>query len=341
MSTASPAQELLDVAAILRVACHRYILPKFRKLKPEDIVSTELRATADGVEKDFTTRPDHEVERFVSRDCLSKTHPHARMVGEEGVKKSPEILTKLGEGSVFILDPIDGTTPFRNGEVGFGILLSQQENGVTQAGWMLLVSENDGRIYTQIIMGDNESGVWHSAGERHGFVKLTRSPGNLPKLPKGIISARYFNPGVLKNEKLVQGKLKNPRDTLDDAKVGLNLAESASSVELYFRLALGGIDFMTIAPARPWDNAAGAFINRLLGGADCHLDSGQPYDPTRIDGGIMVAAYPAVLPPIQERLFLRFPLGCEPCVPSLLLEPSRQKHLRVTTTFSVPEVPPP
>ncbi|MGT2950138.1 myo-inositol-1(or 4)-monophosphatase [Streptococcus cuniculi] len=77
---------------------------------------------------DLVTQLDKTVQECLTKSILER-YPKDRILGEE----SPEHLP-LGQGNVWVIDPIDGTTNFIVQKADFAVLLAYFENGVGKFG---------------------------------------------------------------------------------------------------------------------------------------------------------------------------------------------------------------
>ena len=99
-----------DVAAAMREAAERAILPHYQSLAHHEIVNK----AAD----DVVTVADHESEAILA-DRLSRLLPEAAIVGEEAAHADPATLARLGDALCWIIDPLDGTNNFAQGKPPF------------------------------------------------------------------------------------------------------------------------------------------------------------------------------------------------------------------------------
>jgi fructose-1,6-bisphosphatase/inositol monophosphatase family enzyme len=330
-----PSPHLLKTAAMLRAGYNERILPYFRNLKTSDVKLKEERVTTTGVvEEDPVTVADTGMQKFVT-DYLAKEEPDATLFGEEGAN-TPEDFEQLGVGKKRVLDPVDGTTPFRNGEDGFGVLYSEMQDGKTQAAYILRAYEvfdpatSMNRIENEMFIGDAASGVWYSPAEGQGFVKIKPfAQRNLPDDPAGVlITSLYFEKGLLKREEEIFSSLKMPGQVIPKSLqvlLGHRVEEIGTAVNLWVDLIKGKRAAGIPTPVRNWDQNAGEFLFTLQGGLVKSLDTGEDRRPTRYDGGLIAARNEAILNKVCGNLFLNFPFGVEPCVESLLLQPTRNR----------------
>lgn len=96
-----------------------------QKMKSSIIVSEKTS------KKDLVTNVDTEIEAFlVSR--LKEMYPDSKFLGEESDQD-----IDLDTGSVWVIDPIDGTNNFVRQRKNFGILIARYEDGIGQEGYMV------------------------------------------------------------------------------------------------------------------------------------------------------------------------------------------------------------
>jgi len=109
--------EILEFALSLAVSAEAAIMPVFR--------NCTVSFKSDGTE---VTEADKRAEE-VMREAIGKRFPKHRVLGEEfGGQPEPT------KESLWVLDPIDGTTSFAAGLPIFGTLIAYLENGEPQVG---------------------------------------------------------------------------------------------------------------------------------------------------------------------------------------------------------------
>src|SRR5690606_4777755 len=115
------------LAAILREAAKREILPRFRHLD-----AGMVRQKSEAI--DLVTEADEEAERFIRAE-VAKLMPGALFVGEEAVAADPPLLDALDEAELaVVVDPVDGTANFAAGLPLFAVMASVVRKGETVAG---------------------------------------------------------------------------------------------------------------------------------------------------------------------------------------------------------------
>lgn len=87
--------------------------------------------------KDLVTNVDKEIEAFLTSK-LKSLYPDSRFLGEES-----DQAIDLTSGSIWIIDPIDGTNNFVRQKKNFGILLAHYVDGVGIEGFMVDVIKRD------------------------------------------------------------------------------------------------------------------------------------------------------------------------------------------------------
>ena len=256
------------VAALMRDAAERAILPHYQKL-----VAGEIEAKA---ADDVVTIADYESEAILA-EGLARLIPEATLVGEEAAHADPTVLDRLGDALCWIIDPVDGTNNYAAGKPPFGILLALAEAGETVAGW----------IY------DPLTGRFCRAARGQGaFIGedriAARASGQQP--PIAAISLVFADPA--RREALCREIA--PHYTLVDI--------PRCAAEQYPRLALGTNDISIFERTHAWDHAAGVLFLNEAGGRAARAD-GSPY---RVDEagrrGLLGAASPALWDELATRM---------------------------------------
>jgi myo-inositol-1(or 4)-monophosphatase len=99
-------EEIVAIKPVLREACNKYILPRFRNLNEKEIIS-------DGNPADLVTRADLEASEFVLSWCKQ------RLPGSFSEEETSACRFK--HDAVWCIDPLDGTEEFRQGKKTFCI----------------------------------------------------------------------------------------------------------------------------------------------------------------------------------------------------------------------------
>ncbi|MEF2072308.1 inositol monophosphatase family protein [Consotaella aegiceratis] len=249
------------LASILKQAAAAEILPRFRRLEPDDI-----RRKTSAI--DLVTEADEAAERFIRAECAT-LWPQATFVGEESVAADPDLLAAVPEADMaIVVDPIDGTANFAAGAPVFAVMASVVVKGETVAGL----------IYDPL--GDDVM-----LAERGAGALLKRADGSSAKIAVaeavplgdmvGAVSLTYFQPD---DKRDLFGRLSQVRVVANYRCAGHEWRLAAS----------GHLHFLAYQKLMPWDHLAGALIYSEAGGLVLRLDGG-PYLPQHTSGGLIAA----------------------------------------------------
>lgn len=246
-----------EVAPIMADVATRIILPRYQKLTQNEISEKEPG--------ELVTIADQESEAALS-EALLPLIPGARIIGEESCAAHPALLDTLGEGTVWLIDPIDGTANFVSGQPPFGIMLALLHDGVAQAGW----------LYDPLTQR-----LCHGVKGGGAFINGTRITAHECVAPKPIaaMSTHFMTPAQIA-ERAAQ---------LDPLFTRVPIPRCAA--EQYPRLATGVNDISLFVRTHAWDHVPGALILEEAGGKVARLD-GSPYVPTERREGMIAASSP-------------------------------------------------
>ncbi len=235
-------QPVLD---LMLLVARDIMMPRYRKLAAEEF--------SEKTPGDFVTIVDRESEALLT-DRLGKLLPGARVIGEEAAAADPSIVDRVGDGTAWIIDPLDGTNNFTEGKTPFAIMIGLAIDGTREAGWILDPVTN--RICHAV-----RGGGCFIDGER----VFARGSGGA--LPKAAI-ATYFMPADRQADvrRRAAGKLEI-----------VDIPRCAG--EQYPRLILGQNDIALYERTHVWDHAPGALMLEEAGAKIARHD-GLPY---RID----------------------------------------------------------
>ena len=248
-----------EIRDLLRFAAQRSMLPRFRQLAAHEV---ELKGKDDPV-----TIVDREVESFLT-EALTRLAPGVAVVGEEAAHADPAVLDHLS-GQCWIIDPLDGTANFAQGNEPFGIIVALANAGEAIAGW----------IYDPV-----RDRFCHARRGEGAFVNgeriAARSTGQ--ERPVTAVSRIFLTP---EQSAMVDAKLA-PHYTLVDI--------PRCAAEQYPRLALGENDVSSFKRTYAWDHAAGVLWLNEAGGKAARLD-GSAYRVDEQDKpGLVGASSPAI-----------------------------------------------
>ncbi|SKB75834.1 inositol monophosphatase family protein [Bosea thiooxidans] len=245
------------VSTVLRKAAAEAILPRFRKLAASDV---EEKSPGE-----LVTAADHHAEQLIGEQLL-QLYPSARIVGEEACARNPALASALDQGTVWLIDPLDGTGNFVSGRGPFSVMVALLRGGETVATWML----------------DPLSGQLHVAelgsGAQINGVRVV-ADGKAEPLRKGSISMRFFPPEVLEAVK--------PR--LDQ--VPLIVPPLLCAGAEYPAIVARDRDFAVFWRTLPWDHLPGALFLSEAGGHVARWN-GSPYRAGQDGYGLLAARTP-------------------------------------------------
>lgn len=243
------SQVIRDVAAVV-------ITPRYQNLR-EDEIHTKSSAT------DFATDADNEAEDELAR-ILPDIYPGAIVVGEESIARGNKSIDLLGkkEGVVFIVDPIDGTSNFVDGNDKFCTMVACVVDGEVTHSWIYDV------VQDVMMTAEKGKGVHFNGVAVEPFT-------DDPKLEdaKGFISKKYLQP-------YLHGYVDDVEDTAQSIKT------LGCSGHEYLELIRGQRDFIIAGHTHPWDHLAGSFALQELGGQITKWD-GSTYGPGDENVGIV------------------------------------------------------
>jgi fructose-1,6-bisphosphatase/inositol monophosphatase family enzyme len=128
ISVVPDEQTVADVSAVIRAVTAQEILPRFGRL-----AASEILEKAPG---DLVTVADRGAEREL-KARLTRLLPGSRVVGEESVFTDRGVLDLLaGRAPVWIVDPIDGTENYANGNARFTVLVALAVRAELIASWI-------------------------------------------------------------------------------------------------------------------------------------------------------------------------------------------------------------
>lgn len=269
---ACPASLTERVVEAMRAVAHEIILPRFQHL-----------ATGDVEEKspgELVTVADKESERVLTMR-LKDILPGSTVIGEELAEAHPEVVDNVGKGTVWLVDPLDGTSNFVAGKPLFSVMVSLVVDGVAQLGLML----------------NPVTGVLHhaelGAGAFRDGTRLHAIPDALPLTElRGAILNRLLPPDL-------KADLAERAKSLKENLPGFGCA----GVE-YPAIVENDQHFALFWRSLPWDHAPGTLFVREAGGVAKRLN-GEEYRPEDRSKGLIIACNEAVYEEVCEKLIGR------------------------------------
>jgi fructose-1,6-bisphosphatase/inositol monophosphatase family enzyme len=268
----------LDIDAmttLLHNTADELVRPRFRALDQADILHKETA----GDPHDIVTIVDREVEARLTAH-LHAIDPDATVIGEEAVHADPDLLSRLeSSGTVWLIDPIDGTKNFARGNTGFGMMLARTVAGVTTAAWMYLPERHETYV-----------------AELGGGLFLNGSRVKTPlvaptAMPRGTVHTRYI-PAAMTARIAESG-----RDRYTP------LPDVGAAAVTYAEILGGQRDFDVFYRLLPWDFAPGALLLHEGGGTIAHVN-GVPYSPRSTSQLTIVAASPDIAAEVSTWLLM-------------------------------------
>lgn len=243
--------------ALIRDVAARIVMPRFRQLDAAEIIEK--------APDELVTIADRESEEALS-EGLTRMLAGTRVVGEEAVSADASLLDDIGSGTVWIVDPIDGTANFAAGETPFGIMVALAVDGVSEAAWLYDPVQN------RMCSAGRGQGAFVN-GER------TRARTSGEAVPVAGLSTKYLPPDLREQIELrAEGRMNC---------VGI----PRCAAEQYPRVMLGTNDLALFWRTFVWDHAPGALILEEAGGKCARFD-GTPYAIGQTGTGMLAAASP-------------------------------------------------
>lgn len=221
-----------EVAAMMRGVAATAVTPRFRMLADHEI--------AEKSPGEIVTSVDRDAERRL-HDQLETLGIGARIVGEEAAAHEPGLLDDIGQGLVWLIDPLDGTANFAAGRAPFGMMVALVEDGVPRAGWIL--DPLSGRLC---------HAEWGAGATCDGVAVRTR-PTEGP-MPIAALGTHFMTPE------------RRDRVNAHAAQHFELVPVPRCAAESYPRLVLGQNDLAAFQRTLPWDHAAGALFLTEAGG---------------------------------------------------------------------------
>jgi myo-inositol-1(or 4)-monophosphatase len=212
---------------------------------------------------DFVTEVDTESEQLI-RDIIARHLPDATVVGEE---LSPDALVHAG--TVFVVDPLDGTTNFLHGFPWYAVSIGVLVDGTLEAGIVLNVPTGDE----------------HTARRGHG----AHRNGERARVSE-IVDPAYALIGTGFPFKHLQSLDVYQRQFEAVTRATSGIRRPGSAALDLAAVACGQYDAFWELSLAPWDIAAGALLVQEAGGIITNLD-GEPF---RVSHTPLIAGNPVM-----------------------------------------------
>ncbi|WP_066317945.1 inositol monophosphatase family protein [Bacillus sp. FJAT-29814] len=193
---------------------------------------------------DLVTNIDKETEQFFIKK-IKEVYPSHKILGEEGFGDQVDSL----EGTVWLIDPIDGTMNFIHQQRNFAISLGVYENGVGKIGLVYDVVHDE---------------LYHAFRGKGAFLnEKSIPPLKGASVSESIIAlnATWVMPNYRIDHQLMIPLVRDARGTR---------SYGTAALEIVF-VATGRVDAYISMRLSPWDYAGGAVIVEELGGIITNL----------------------------------------------------------------------
>lgn len=243
------------VCNFLREAAEEDVLPRFRHLAEKEVMEKEPG--------DLVTVADLDAEKRLTR-LLTEHIPGSVVVGEESVHGDPDLLAQLETlDDLWIIDPVDGTQNFANGESPFGMVIAYLHGGSVRGAWI------HDPIAGNTAVAEEGGGAW--IGER----RLAVASGDEIEEMTGLINSNAYG--------------REFRDAVRPKKQAFGeVLRYGCASHAYRILAAGERHFSVYNRLWPWDHAAGVLLHKEAGGYTARVDR-VPYRPIDRAQGLLSA----------------------------------------------------
>lgn len=222
--------------------------------------------------QDLVTRCDKETERFL-RSRLLEAFPEDTVIGEEFEQEGD------GKGTVWYIDPIDGTTNFVNERRDYAVCVGCYTGGRPCFGLVLDVGQ--GRLYS------GRAGTGAFCNDRPIGTSARKDVKEMLLLTPDVLHT-FLRPHPRQQELIrLTEELRGVRSR---GSVALELCA----------VAAGEADLFVTTRSSPWDHNGARIILTEAGGAICTLDGEEL--PVDLDGTILAGNSPGTVAVIRKRL---------------------------------------
>lgn len=242
----------------IRDAADEFLRPRFRSLKAGDVWEKSPG--------ELVTIADDECEAHLGPALLAAV-PGSVLIGEEAASRDASLFSLLsGDGPVWLLDPLDGTSAFAAGSPDYAVMAALVARGET------VLSVIHQPEYGRTFVAERGSG----ARELESGVPLSSTTERAPGHFRGAVMKRFLPPDV--------GKIIEANESRFPS---LEPVTKTAGIE-YPAIATGERDFMLYWRTLPWDHVPGSLLLSESGGKAAHLD-GTRYRPEEQREGLLVA----------------------------------------------------
>lgn len=262
---------IFTVSDLLREAAETYVMPVFGKQ------AANPKEKSPG---EWVTEADKACEVFLER-ALQAVIPGSFVVGEEAATANPKILDRLiSDGSVWLIDPLDGTSNFARGISPFAVMVALLRDGDTVASWILDPVSN------QLAVAEKGAGSWIN----NEPIKVSENSSDL-NLMKGAVLRRFLPPELAKHIMTIENSFAN-----------VSLGSKCAGND-YSCVARGAMDFVLYWRTLPWDHAPGVLFLEEAGGVATRPDGSAYRAADHSKSGLLVARNRETWAKVKSTLF--------------------------------------
>jgi len=244
------------VEVLIREVAAQEIMPRFRALASGDIEEKS--------KGDFVTIADRLAESWLTPK-LEALLPGSLVLGEEAAAANPDLLARIEEDRpVWVVDPVDGTGNFVNGNVQFGTMIALVVGGITRQAWIFLP------VVDAMTVAEQGGGAFWTSEKKTVRLSSGTSIRSISEL-WGALNVNHMP--------------QDWRQRINAFGTGVGRVSSFfCAASEYTTIARGMKDFVTFYRMYPWDHAPGTLILREAGGVARSVDDGTDYHPRDLKG---------------------------------------------------------
>jgi fructose-1,6-bisphosphatase/inositol monophosphatase family enzyme len=249
------SSQLDAVSDLIRETGERELLPLFRTEGQIDV--------SEKSPGELVTQADRSAEHRLAAG-LQAILPASRVIGEETWgKAAPADSAVFGDTPVWVVDPLDGTGAFVDGDPMFAIMVALIQHGETLAGWI------HAPVPGWMATAERGAGAFLNGNKMRTAISVKRSDMD------GSVRLRFLPDGI--------------RQQVIRAIPGFRrVAMTGSSGWDHVAVANGGRHFSLYYRTLVWDHAPGCLMISESGGVAARLD-GSPYTPLVDTTGLLTA----------------------------------------------------
>ncbi len=247
------------VSEIILECMEAVIMPRYQNLQDGDVEEKNPN--------DFVTVADKLSEEFLTKK-LQELLPESVVVGEESVAADKSVLNRIKEDKpCWIIDPIDGTRHFIEGDRRWGVLVALSVNDETQYGWiydaiekrMITVKKGEGvfangeRVEYNPVIADDIVDIRLCSSRRiRGKERFKEALSKFKSSTKAYCSVEFFSDFILSKNIDVLAGLGRGINSWDNAAGFLAAEELGAYIRVeendVYKPSMGDRRFWVLAP---------------------------------------------------------------------------------------------